>query len=281
MRVFEVGHAFWGEGERVLETDQLAILLGGRLGTPWERSRELDFYDLKGWVEGLAEVLGVELLARPAERMGFEPGTSADLALVSSPEKTVGFLGRWAEEEAYPLYVAEIDLEALRRELEVVRVVVPSRFPGISVDLTLTHGLELHWADLAAAVAAEKDELRLGFTLRDRYRGKGVPEGAVNTTIGFTYGAADRSLTQEEVNGVMPPCPRRSSVGSATPRQPVGRRFFMAKTKDWLKTLEDKVDDAILELESCGRRTPHSKRDWRRWNPATRTARTGRRSGPR
>jgi phenylalanyl-tRNA synthetase beta subunit len=27
-----------------------------------------------------------------------------------------------------------------------------------------------------------------------------VPEGAINTTIHFVYGAADRSLTQEEVN---------------------------------------------------------------------------------
>ncbi|MBW2278569.1 MAG: hypothetical protein JRF63_13840, partial [Deltaproteobacteria bacterium] len=36
--------------------------------------------------------------------------------------------------------------------------------------------------------------------LKDRYRGEGVPAGAVNTTIYFRYNSADRSLTQDEVN---------------------------------------------------------------------------------
>ncbi len=40
----------------------------------------------------------------------------------------------------------------------------------------------------------------VSWDLKVRYRGQGVPEGAVNTTLSFQYNALDRSLTQEEVN---------------------------------------------------------------------------------
>jgi phenylalanyl-tRNA synthetase beta subunit len=40
----------------------------------------------------------------------------------------------------------------------------------------------------------------VSFGLTVRYRGEGVPAGAVNTTIHFFYNSRERSLTQEEVN---------------------------------------------------------------------------------
>ena len=38
------------------------------------------------------------------------------------------------------------------------------------------------------------------YGLLDRYQGKGVPAGAVNTTLHFLYNSEQESLTQEEVN---------------------------------------------------------------------------------
>ncbi|NJL30071.1 MAG: hypothetical protein HC897_20350 [Thermoanaerobaculia bacterium] len=76
----------------------------------------------------------------------------------------------------------------------------PSRYPAIAVDLTLTHDLERSWHELEAAIAEQASPELAAFRLKDRYRGQGVPAGAVNTTIAFIYNSNERSLTQDEVN---------------------------------------------------------------------------------
>ena len=80
------------------------------------------------------------------------------------------------------------------------RIVVPSRYPGIAMDLTLTHALATPWADIAAAVRELAPADLESFGLRVRYQGAGVPAGAVNSTLGFQYASSERSLTQTEVN---------------------------------------------------------------------------------
>ena len=68
------------------------------------------------------------------------------------------------------------------------------------MDLTLTHSIALPWSELASEVRVNRPADLLDFGLKDRYRGEGVPEGAVNTTVYFRYGSDERSLTQDEVN---------------------------------------------------------------------------------
>jgi phenylalanyl-tRNA synthetase beta chain len=79
-------------------------------------------------------------------------------------------------------------------------VALPSRFPAVAVDLTLTHATGVAWSEIEAAIALLAPADLASFGLKDRYQGRGVPEGAVNTTVAFLYNAGDRSLTQEEVN---------------------------------------------------------------------------------
>ena len=58
-----------------------------------------------------------------------------------------------AEEEGYPLYVAEIALAGLEGGDVSLRVEAPSRFPGIDADLTLTHSVETPWAEIDRTIA--------------------------------------------------------------------------------------------------------------------------------
>jgi phenylalanyl-tRNA synthetase beta chain len=167
------------------------------VGTDWERRVTIDFFDLKGAVEGVADALGVELAFRPAEVAGFVPGTAAQALRDGA---VVGVLGRVAGEDASPLYAAELLLESLPVSPPVKAVDVPSRFPGIAMDLTLTHAVTVPWSDLAQAVRQRMPADLEWFRLVVRYQGEGVPAGAVNTTLGFYYASAERSLTQAEVN---------------------------------------------------------------------------------
>lgn len=218
VRLFEIGHVFAldaehddsdrGDADRVdphlTEREAVALVCGGRIGSPWSRETELDFFDLKGAVDALFEELGVEVTVRAASVAKMLPGTGAEIVLASS-ERVVGFAGQIDDESLQaPLFGAEILLDALEGTRDLT-VDASSRFPGVAVDTTLTHSIDVAWRDLAAEVDAARTgdnavEDLVGFRLVGRYTGEGVPDGAVNTTLRFSFVAADRSLTQDEVN---------------------------------------------------------------------------------
>ena len=178
------------------------MLCGGTLGTPWDRRVELDLFDLKGVLETLGEVLETPIGVRSADLPGVVSGAAAELVVAG---EVVGWLGRIDEADAgYPLYAAELRTAALGAGVlggvAEVQVRVPSRFPTVEVDLTLTHAADVSWSDLAAAIETARPDDLAGFGLKDRYTGEGVPAGAVNTTLWFVYSHPERTLTQDEVN---------------------------------------------------------------------------------
>jgi phenylalanyl-tRNA synthetase beta chain len=203
VRLFEIGRAFFPVEKLGALPDQpehVALVCGGRAGIPWQREVDLDLFDLKGAVEGLAAELGVRLEARPADLPGLLGGNAAELVRPDLDDAVVGWLGRIEEEEGYPLFVAELSLDGLAGGDPGLRVDLPSRYPGIDADFTFTHALDTPWADIDRGIAGLAPADLVSWSLKDRYRGQGVPEGAVNTTITFLYNSRERSLTQEEVN---------------------------------------------------------------------------------
>jgi phenylalanyl-tRNA synthetase beta chain len=199
VRMFEIATVFYErpEGGIPEQPEHVALVCGGRLGSPWEREIELDLFDLKGVIDALADAFGVRLEARLAELIGLLAGNSAELLRGG---EVVGWFGRVALDEAYPLYVAELATAALAGGEVSLQVDLPSRYPGISADFTYTHSLEMPWAEIERAIRENAPPDLVYWQLKDRYRGPGVPEGAINTTFAFHYNARERSLTQEEVN---------------------------------------------------------------------------------
>jgi phenylalanyl-tRNA synthetase beta chain len=197
VRLYELGHLFTTQGP---EVEVVGIVCGGTVGLAWDRPHDLDLFSLKGIVESLAADAGERFTYRASELPGLVSGTGARIVERSTGDE-VGFLGQLDRDDlTFPLFVAELQTEVLDPHGEVVKVRAPSRFPGIQADATLTHALSLGWEELAAAIRAAEVEDLIDWGLKDRYRGEGVPSGAVNTTIYFRYNSDERSLTQEEVN---------------------------------------------------------------------------------
>ncbi len=196
VRLFEIGHLF--PGEEAAEVDAVAVVLGGEFERPWQRRQQMDLFDLKGVAEGLGARAGVELEFRRAELEGFVAGTSSEV--VDAEGQRVGYMGQVDDPElVFPVYALELAVASVSRS-EPPRVHPPSRFPGVGVDLTLTHPADLAWSEIERAICAEPPEELAEFGLKDRYEGDGVPAGAVNTTIFFHYVSPERSLTHAEVN---------------------------------------------------------------------------------
>lgn len=198
VRLFEIATVFYESSAEIPDQpEHVGLVCGGYAGSPWQREMELDFFDLKGVVESVADAVGVGLDFCPASLPGLLEGSVAELLRSG---QTVGYLGRVAEEEGYPLYVAEIALDGLEGGDVSLRVEPPSRFPAIDADLTFTHSQDTPWAEIDRTIAELRPPDLVSWEMTVRYRGQGVPEGAVNTTIHFLYNSPERSLTQEEVN---------------------------------------------------------------------------------
>ena len=96
--------------------------------------------------------------------------------------------------------LAELDLAAAAEEIPLPKFVELPRHPAVTADMTIEHATDLSYAELDAVVRELAGELVESIDLQARYSGKGLPPGAVRTTLRLTYRAADRSLTQNEVN---------------------------------------------------------------------------------
>jgi len=200
--VFEQGRVFWLADDAPAEGERLAAALVG--SAPGE-DRAVDFADLKGVVEGMVDELGFPPLTW---RRGGGPWLDQAQGAVVETDggRIVGSAGRVASAVATrweikaPVFAAELDLAAAAREIPLPKFVELPRYPAVTADMTIEHPMDLSFAELHAAVHDLADDLVEAIDHQNRFSGKGLPSGAVRSTLRLTYRAADRSLTQNEVN---------------------------------------------------------------------------------
>ncbi len=205
LALFEVGRSYSISGSRPAEGRRAAVLLHGRRGVHWAgEAKPADFFDGTGAVAALFAGFGATAPSfRPASFPFLAPGRSAEVVAGGAVVGWVGVLagalaGEWDLGEAV---VADVDLEAIPVPPPPSAVEMPSRFPGSDVDLTVAHPLSVSWETLAAAVRADAPPELLGVSAKYLWRGAGVPEGFLKTTLTVAFGSAERSLSRDEING--------------------------------------------------------------------------------
>ena len=200
--VFEQGRVFWQADEAPVEGERLAVALAGSgLG----HQGVAGFADLKGVVEGMIDELGFPSVSW---RRGGGPWLDEAQGAVIEAEggRIVGCAGLLSQEAAQrwdlktPVYVAELDLAAAAEAIPLPKFVELPRHPAVTADMTIEHATDLSFAELDAVARELAGALVESIELQARFSGKGLPPGSVRTTLRFTYRAADRSLTQNEVN---------------------------------------------------------------------------------
>jgi phenylalanyl-tRNA synthetase beta chain len=205
--IFEVGVVFT-PADPVEERRQVGLVLCGAAGEGWTADdREFDVLDARGMVETLFEDLGIEgeqewtLGETPGEP--FHPGRSARILL---DDRSVGVLGELHPRVARSLgiegrvAVAEIELDPLRTAASgPFRLLEVPRFPPIRRDLAFVVPEEVPAGSLQTAVEDAGGELLDRTSLFDVFRGGVVPEGRKSLAFALEFRAADRTLTDEEV----------------------------------------------------------------------------------
>ncbi len=204
LALFEVGRSYALVAGHPVESRRAAVLLHGRCGIHWAaESRPADFYDGSGAVAALFAGFGAaspEL--RPATLPFLAPGRSAEVVAGGVVVGWVGVLSAalaaaWDLGEAV---VADVDVAAIPVPPPPSSVEMPSRFPGSDIDLTVTHPLTVAWKTLDSAVRKDAPAELLRVDAKYLWRGAGVPEGFVKTTLTVAFGSQERSLGRDEIN---------------------------------------------------------------------------------
>ena len=221
---FEIGPVFLPvEGSALPEEPQrLAIVMTGLRTIPaWDSADEkrLDFFDLKGVIEGLLQsmhIKNVEYL--PAAHPAFHPGKTAQVAVNG---KVLGVFG-----ELHPqvqaqydfltpaVLAAEFDMAAMatesasRYDIEPVPV-----FPAVLEDLALIVDESVPALEVEKAIRQGGGKLLVGLRLFDIFRGEQIGPGKKSLAYAVTYQAPDHTLSPEEAGQIRQRIIRR--VGQA------------------------------------------------------------------
>ena len=210
VEVFEIGKVFLAQEDQDLpsEPQRLAIVVTGpRDGRHWLSlgGPELDFFDLKGVVEALAERLHISGLAfEEAEHRSFQPGRTA---LLRAGGADLGYLG-----EVHPdvrrsiglperrVVAAELDLDALLAQAPTSWFVESvSAYPAVLQDLAVVVDEAVPASTVHDAIVKAGGFLLKKATLFDVYRGAPVPEGKKSLAFGLAFQAPDKTLRESQV----------------------------------------------------------------------------------
>jgi phenylalanyl-tRNA synthetase beta chain len=217
-RLFETGRVFLERNGQLSECVAAAFVIADETGERSWRSREVaDFYTAKRHAATIAAHAGIELDRQPtalvdAAALGWQEGHAAiagdikhgwtsTFGLVSLAHlKALGLTGK-VYAGIFAIVSEKVSADAERRgykpfslqpaALRDLAVVVPAATPAIDVQKTI--------AKHARAAAGNTFALE-SVEIFDVYAGKGVPEGQKSLAYALTFRAADRTLTDDEVN---------------------------------------------------------------------------------
>jgi phenylalanyl-tRNA synthetase beta chain len=171
--------------------------------------REVDFFDMSGVVERLCDALGAPLRLTPGTAPYLVEGQAAMVLAGDLPVGLVGLLlPALAERRGAPrqdrIFVAEVNLDRLpvaaAKALEKVRAL--PRHPSVVRDLSIVVADTLPAENIRGTIQAASEQAPaplVSIAFFDRYQGKGVAAGAVSLSVRLTFQAADRTLTDADV----------------------------------------------------------------------------------
>jgi phenylalanyl-tRNA synthetase beta chain len=210
-RLFTVGTLFLGSQQASLdERIGFAAVLYGPRSTWLAKAEPVDVWDAKGIAEGFVERLmgqgAIVRLAAADDRPHHLHPRGA--AWIEVEGMRVGALG--------PLHPAVLDaFDLAGGAVVVVAIDLPSleaagarpphfsplpRFPASTRDLSVVVPTAVAAGEVARAVRNVAGDLAEEVTLFDRYVGSNVPAGHASLALHVVYRAADRTLTDAEVD---------------------------------------------------------------------------------
>ena len=208
VRLFEVGRVFApNSGSLPVERLVLGVVAtGGAVeANKAQAERELDFFDVKGALETAVDWMTLSPLSfMQTSARHLRAGQAALITLSDGTE--IGSMGRLAESVAtnykfrYPVYVMELDLEALLEEpARVVQYSTLPRYPSVVRDISLLLNRSIALDDILHVVREKQVADFRDVKLVGTFEGGNIPPAKRSVTLRLEYRSDERTLRDEEV----------------------------------------------------------------------------------
>lgn len=203
IRLFETGLRFRQVAGHIQQDPMLAgVVSGSRFPEGWSQARQVvDFYDVKGELESLASLLGIELSFRKATHPALHPGQCASLWRGDVQVGYVGLLHPQAQKVLDingAVYLFELSLNP------ILTGYVPnfqefSKFPEVRRDLAILVGKAVSYADVEAAVRSAAGEHLRAVRVFDLYEGERIAPDHKSLALSVFWQHPERTLNDEDV----------------------------------------------------------------------------------
>ena len=206
LALFETGHMI----SKNSQSNHLAILLLGNASLKGNMETiPYDFYHMKGIVEGIFALLGIESSRYKIERNTahldeLHPGKSAEIYFQNQ------LVGRFGE--LHPNKISEYDLGKnnvvvlemnldllLSAKVSTIKMTPISRFPSVSRDLAFIVNKDIPVKDLLRSIRMIGKALVRDANVFDVYEGEHVEKGKKSVAITVTYMSDDHTLKDNEI----------------------------------------------------------------------------------
>ncbi|WP_298450253.1 phenylalanine--tRNA ligase subunit beta [uncultured Marinobacter sp.] len=206
IRLFETGLRFLQDGQRIDQQPMLAgVVVGPQYPENWVNGRRTaDFFDVKGELEGLFSLLGIEIGFVGSRHPALHPGQTAELL---RDGEHVGWLGT-----LHPQVQKNLELNGtiLMFELSLNSIItgyVPnfkeiSKFPEVRRDLAIIIGGDFSFADVERVARKHAGERLTALRAFDVYEGESLGEGNRSLALSLFWQHPERTLNEDEVHSL-------------------------------------------------------------------------------
>jgi phenylalanyl-tRNA synthetase beta chain len=209
VRLFETGLRFVREGAQTLQTPSIAgAAAGGAYPEQWGApQRPMDFFDLKADVEALLGLGGSleEYRFTPARHPALHPGQAAAVQRGDTPAGLMGALHPALIDPlglTGPVYLFELRLPVIQASA-LPRFEPLSKFPTIRRDIAIIVDEGVTAQSVRECIGQAAPNVLKNLRFFDVYRGEGIDSGKKSLALGLILQAASRTLTDEEVDGLI------------------------------------------------------------------------------
>lgn len=171
-----------------------------------EHVQKVDFYIIKGIAEELLDYLGYKnrysFVIKNSIPEEFHPWQVAEISVNND---IVGILGKLHPEiTKEDVYVMEINLDKLLdKKVGKMKYKEISKFPRIKKDLALVVDKAMEAQTISKVIKQAGGKLLIDIEVFDVYTGEHVGEGRKSIAYALSFGADDRTLTDEEINNTL------------------------------------------------------------------------------
>ena len=215
LKLFEIGKVFFAtqKGELPIEKEMVGgLITGNRTEQSWfSKKTAVDFYDLKGVVEGLLKGLMISVTFQKMDEAVcpyFERGFGAMVKVADVP---IGSLGKIAGQVLknfglrQDAYVFDFDLAAVLGLMsESIQDIPLPRFPSLSRDMTFIVDGKICVGDILGQVKlfAQTQSLIEDYFLFDVFEGAPLKPGKKSLSFRVVYRSDSKTLTEKNIKKV-------------------------------------------------------------------------------